>query len=312
MENKILRSRLGTEVHTRPEERQRLLEFGKALGRAIEELITIVSVSTFFRWCRDEKAGKKTPNPKGGGQRKPREIGELVSEIAKVTGFGFTRIIGELRKIGIKGISRQTVRNILKEAGIQPGPDRTSDSWNNFIERHGETLWVCDFFSVKTIASRGIRNVYLLVFLCMKTCEVIVSSSTGRPNSRWVVNQTEAFIEQTANRTEKPSIVTHDRDTKFTKEFVATLKAKDIRTNALPVASPNLNGRVERFIQTIQYECLFKFILFGHRHLDHIVGQWGDYYNKIRSHMEREHLPPIRDIPEEVPKLDRDQIIIRP
>ena len=217
-----------------------------------------------------------------------------------------------MRKLGIKGISRQTVRNILKEDGIQPGPDRTSDSWNNFIERHGETLWVCDFFSVKTIASRGIRNVYLLVFLCMKTCEVIVSSSTGRPNSRWVVNQTEAFIEQTENRTEKPSIVMHDRDTKFTKEFVATLKAKDIRTNALPVASPNLNGRVERFIQTIQYECLFKFMLFGHRHLDHIVGQWGDYYNKTRSHMEREHLPPIRDIPEEVPKLDRDQIIIRP
>ncbi len=63
------------------------------------------------------------------------------------------------------------------------------------------------------------------------------------------------------------------RDTKFTKEFVATLKAKCVRTNALPVASPNLNGRVERFIQTIKYECLFKSILFGHRHLDHIVGQ---------------------------------------
>ena len=103
----------------------------------------------------------------------------------------------------------------------------------------------------------------------------------------------------------------HDRDTKFTKEFVATLKAKVIRTNALPVASPNLNGRVERFIQTIKYECLFKFILFGHRHLDHIVGQWVNYYNKTRSHMERGHLPPIREAPEEVPKLDRDQIIVR-
>ncbi len=104
----------------------------------------------------------------------------------------------------------------------------------------------------------------------------------------------------------------HDRDTKFTKEFVASLKAKGIRTNALPVASPNLNGRVERFIQTIKYECLFKFILFGHRHLDHIVSQWVDYYNKTRSHMEREHLPPIREAPKEVPKLDRDQIIVRP
>ena len=127
-----------------------------------------------------------------------------------------------------------------------------------------------------------------------------------------MVKQTEAFIEQTAGRAEKPSILMHDRDTKFTKEFVASLKAKGIRTNALPVASPNLNGRVERFIQTIKYECLFKFILFGHRHLDHIVSQWVDYYNKTRSHMEREHLPPIRDVPEVVPKLDRDQIIVRP
>ena len=309
--NKILRSRLGTEVHTRPDERQRLLEFGKVLGRAIEELITIVSVSTFYRWRRNEKADKKTTNPKGG-QRKPRPIRELVIEIAKTTGFGYTRIIGELRKLGIKGISRQTVRNILKEEGMQPGPDRTSDTWNNFIERHGETLWACDFFSVKTITARGSRNVYLLVFLCMKTREVIVSSSTGRPNSRWVVKQTDAFIEQTAGRIEKPSILMHDRDTKFTKEFVATLKVKGIRTNALPVASPNLNGRVERFIQTIKYECLFKFILFGRRHLDHIVSQWVDYYNKTRSHMERGHLPPIRDVPEAVPKLDRDQIIVRP
>jgi len=37
-----------------------------------------------------------------------------------VTNFGLTRIVGELRKLGIKKISRQTVRNILKEEGILP------------------------------------------------------------------------------------------------------------------------------------------------------------------------------------------------
>ena len=41
------------------DEPQLLLEFGKTLSRAIEELITIVSVSTFYRWYRDEKAAKK-------------------------------------------------------------------------------------------------------------------------------------------------------------------------------------------------------------------------------------------------------------
>ena len=63
-----------------------------------------------------------------------------------------------------------------------------------------------------------------MVFLCTESGDVIVSSSTRRPNSQWVVQQTEAFIEPTADKPEKPSIVMHDRDTKFTKEFLAALK----------------------------------------------------------------------------------------
>lgn len=103
----------------------------------------------------------------------------------------------------------------------------------------------------------------------------------------------------------------HDRDTKFTKEFVAVLKEKGIRTNALPVASPNLNGRVERFIQSIKRECLGKFILFGRRHLDHIAAEWVEYYNTRRSHMVREHLPPVREMPPDVIQVDRDQVVVR-
>jgi hypothetical protein len=34
------------------------------------------------------------------------------------------------------------------------------------------------------------------------------------------------------------------------------------------------------------------------------------YYN-TGSHTEREHLPPIREAPEEVTRLDRDQIVIQ-
>ena len=91
-ENKILRARIPGQIHTKPEERKRLLELGKPLGRAIEELITIVSPKTFYRWCRDKDGQKKTKtkNPKGG-QRKPKELRELVIEIAKATGFGYTK-----------------------------------------------------------------------------------------------------------------------------------------------------------------------------------------------------------------------------
>lgn len=100
-------------MHTKPDERERLLKYGKGVGRAVQELITIVAPATFYRWVRQDDGKPRKMNPKCG-QRKPKEIRELVIQIAKTTDFGYTRIIGELRKLGIKKISRQTVRNILK------------------------------------------------------------------------------------------------------------------------------------------------------------------------------------------------------
>jgi len=310
-ENKILRARLPGVIHTRPEERERLIKFGRIIGRAIEELITIVSPGTFYRWLREgDGPPKRKKNPKGG-QRKPREIRELVIQIATTTNFGYTRIVGELRKLGIKGISRQTVRNILKEEGIRPGPDRTSDTWQNFIDRHAKTLWATDFFSVKTVTPRGFKEMYVMVWLCVTTREAIVSESTEHPNSAWVVKQTEAFLNQTLNREDKPAIVIHDRDAKFTKEFVAKLQEHGVRHNALPKASPNLNGRCERFIQMIKLECLAKFIVFGKRHLDHLCQEFTEYYNEKRSHTECGHLPPLGIAPDEVQTLKPSQVEVK-
>ena len=232
--------------------------------------------------------------------------------IAEETGFGLTRIIGELRKLGITKISRQTVRNILKEHGIEPSPDRTSDCWADFLKRHGETLWGCDFFSVKSVTAKGIRDLYVLVFLCLKTREVIVTESTLHPDSAWVCKQTEWFIEQTKDREKKPEMILHDRDVKFTKEFTTTVKNAGMKTNPLPKASPNLNGRCERFIETIKLECLAKFIIFGKRHLDHLISEFTTYYNTVRSHMERDHLPPVRSTePEEVETLKLNEVVVK-
>lgn len=307
-ENQILRSRLPKQVHTTADERRTLLRYGKVIGRAIEEIVSIVSPATFKRWIREEKFGKtKTKNPKGG-RRKPKELRELVIEIALKTGFGYTRIIGELRKLGIKKISRQTVRNILKEEDIKPGPDRTSDSWSDFLKRHGETLWGCDFFSVKSMTKKGIRDLYVMVFLCLQTREAIVTESTEHPNSTWVCKQTQKFIEQSRGRDAKPTMIIHDRDGKYTKEFTKTLQRSGIQTNPLPKASPNLNGRCERFIETIKLECLAKFIIFGKKHLDHLVSEFTSYYNTCRSHTACDHLPPIRELPDELEILSRDEI----
>ena len=94
-------------------------------------------------------------------------------------------------------------------------------------------------------------------------------------------------------------------------KFTATAKNAGLKTNPLPKGSPNLNGRCERVIETIKLECLAKFIVFGKRHMDYLISEFTTYYNTRRSHMERDHLPPIRDVPEEVKTVKMDQIEVR-
>ena len=72
-----------------------------------------------------------------------------------------------------------------------------------------------------------------------------------------------------------------------------------------------MNGKRVRFIETIKLECLQKFIVFGKRHLDDSISEFVTFYNTQRSHMQRDHLPPIRDVPEEVETLRLDQIEVK-
>jgi len=74
----------------------------------------------------------------------------------------------------------------LKEHDIEPSPDRTSDSWADFLNRHGATLWGGDFFSVKSVTAEGIRDLYVMVFLCLETREAIMTEATQHPDSAWV------------------------------------------------------------------------------------------------------------------------------
>jgi len=71
-ENRILRGRFGKEVHTRPEERRRLVELGKVLDRAVEELITIVSPSTFYAGPAKRSTGSRSRTQRAGSGRPER------------------------------------------------------------------------------------------------------------------------------------------------------------------------------------------------------------------------------------------------
>jgi len=63
----------------------------------------------------------------------------LRSKLAKrvaVTEKERNRLVKFAAKLGIKAVSRNTVKNILKENGLDPGPERGAGTWDEFLKIH--------------------------------------------------------------------------------------------------------------------------------------------------------------------------------
>lgn len=65
------------------------------------------------------------------------------------------------------------------------------------------------------------------------------------------------------------------------------------------VSEVNLRAQVERFIQSLKFEVLDKFVIVAERHLNHINREWRLHYNRERPHEARGHLPPAIEKPPE-------------
>ncbi len=282
-ESEMLRKRVPKQrIFLKADERARLLKLGTELGPGIRRLITIVDYSTFRRWvCSAE--GQK-PNQGKGRPRIAKVIRELVVQIANETGWGYSRILGELRKLNLGKISRQSVKNILVEHGFDPGPRRGRGSWSDFLKIHAETLWQVDFFSKMIVTPTGLRQVFAMAFLHVNTRQVFVTPATFRPDSGWMKTQAQAFLDHAATHGLQCSTVMRDWDGKYTSEFMSIFTDCDICVKPVGPRAPNLNAFVERWIQSLKHEALNHFIVFGLAHFDHIVREFVDYYHECRPH----------------------------
>lgn len=294
VENEILRSKLPKRITITAKERHRLVRFGQKLGKALRQLTTIVMPNTLLKWIRAEKQGGKKTGAKPGRRRTPDQICNIILRLAKENQWGYTRILGELKKLGIRSIFRNTVKRILKEAGFDPGPKRGEGTWDEFLKQHAASLWQRDFFSKRILTLKGIREAFVIVFLNLKTRQVILSPATLHPNESWVVGQAEAFVKQARVGNLPVALLQHDRDTKFTKSFDAQLKRMRVKVKRGAYRAPNTNAFVERFIQSIEQECLDRFVVFGERHLGTLCAEYIAYYHQERPHQSLENEPIVR------------------
>src|SRR5262249_47500965 len=110
-----------------------------------------VRPETLLAWHRRLLARRWTyAHRRPGRPRISADVRELIPRLAREnSSWGYLRIAGELRKIGI-AVSASSVRNILTSAGLPPAPQRDAQSWRSFLRAHGESILACDFFTVDT------------------------------------------------------------------------------------------------------------------------------------------------------------------
>jgi len=286
-ENRILRERVSARVRLTDHERRKLVTLGAPLGAAVRELLSIVAYATFQRWVRELGKRKRARKVRKSGRPPKAEVlRSLVVRLASENlTWGYSRILGELTKLGIRDIARSTVKNILEEHGLEPAPFRAEPTWAEFLKIHAKTLWACDFFTRPVLTLAGWRTCTILFFLHVQTRRVIVCPPTLHPTHEWSREQAILFVEHAkAQSFCSPTILIRDGDGKFGPGFNDALRDCGCTIKRLPVRSPQLNAFAERWVRTVRRECLDHFVACGERHLGHLISEFVRHYHEQRPH----------------------------
>jgi putative transposase len=103
------------------------------------------------------------------------------------------------------------------------------------------------------------------------------------------------FFDEQGER--RPTHIIRDRDRKFTKQFCSILEDDGIEFRVIAPRAPNMNPFAEAWVQRTKHEVLNHFIVFGERHLRHLLREWLTYYHEFRPHQGLGNVPILASVP---------------
>jgi len=180
-------------------------------------------------------------------------------------------------------MARSTVAKVLKARGIPPAPDRPT-SWRTFLRAHWGEIAGADFFTSEVWTPRGLITYYTLFVLDLRSRRVHVAGSTPTPNAWFMAQAARRLTDAVDGFLASHQILICDRDSKWTDDFRRIVQGAGVRIVRTPVRAPNANAFAERFVRSIQEECLDRLILFGERRLLRALDEFVAHYHRERNH----------------------------
>lgn len=215
-------------------------------GTKLRQLRLIVSPGTLLRRHADFVRRRWSyPRRAPGRPRTAATLRVLVLEMARDNpGWGYRRIHGELTGLGYR-LAPSAVWQILKDAGIDPAPTRSGQTWRTFLDAQARTILAVGFFHVDTVFA---RRLYVLFFTGHGARRVHLAGITAHPTGEWVTQQARNLLMNLEDHAEGLKFLIRDRDAKFTEAFDAVFAAVGVRIIKAPVRAPQANAIAERWI----------------------------------------------------------------
>jgi len=247
------------------------------LAPKVLDALAIVRPETVVGWhragfrlywrCKSRPLGRPTVS---------HEVRQLIQEMSIANPlWGAPRIHGELLKLGIE-IGQTSVAKYMVRRRRPP-----SQGWKTFLHNHADGIAAMDLFIVPTIS---FRLLYALLIMGHGRRQIIWVGVTARPTAEWIANQLTAAY----GWDQVPHYLIRDRDGAYGEAFIRRLRSMGIRDRPTSPRSPWQNGYAERLIGSIRRECLDHVVVFGERHLRHVLLSYMKYYNEVRTHLSLE------------------------
>jgi putative transposase len=295
----VLHRQLGPDrVRFTPADRALLAALLHRLPRdVLQRLHLAVRPDTVLRWHRDMLARRHARPSRPRRLGRPRTVRSIRVPVLRLVrenpGWGYRRVHGELLVLGVK-VAASTVWEILREAGIDPAPERGSATWADFLRSQAEALLACDFFETATLSG---ARLHVLAVIEHASRRIRILGATAHPTAPWVAQAARNLVMDLEDANCQARFLIRDRDGKFPALFDAILADAGIRVVLSGVRMPRMNSIMERWVQTCRRELLDRTLIWNQSHLPHALREFEHFYNAHRPHQGIANARPLQPLP---------------
>ena len=146
-----------------------------------------------------------------------------------------------------------------------------STSWRTFLRAHWGAIAGADFFTTEVWTWRGLVTYYTVFVIDLASRRVQIVGSMPHPGELFMCQVGRSLTAAEVGLLRNHRVLICDRDRKWSGEVRRLLNQAGLRVVQTPLRAPNAHAYAERFVRSLNEECLDRIIPIGECHFRRAV-----------------------------------------